>query len=163
MNVTLQLRRCLWLTLLAVMALGFASPAPAQEEFDPENPYKVEEDGTVDWRIYSGYRRYHADCHVCHGPDGMGSSFGPAMVDSLKRLTYDQYAEVVVNGRKNVTTSQENVMPAFGTNPNVMCFLDDIYAYLKARSDGAVPRGRPAKHADKSEATRQYEAECLGS
>jgi hypothetical protein len=54
-------------------------------------------------------------------------------------------------------------MPSFGLNPNVMCFLDDIYAYLKARSDDAVGRGRPAKHADKSEATKEYEAACLGS
>jgi hypothetical protein len=35
-------------------------------------------------------------------------------------------------------------MPAFGTNPNVMCYLDDIYAYLRARSDGVIGRGRPA-------------------
>ena len=38
------------------------------------NPtYKVT-DGSVDWYTYSGYRRYHSDCHVCHGPDGMGST-----------------------------------------------------------------------------------------
>lgn len=164
MNLISRLRRGLWLFLLAAMAaLSFGSATQAQEEFDPENPYKVEADGTVDWRIYSGYRRYHADCHVCHGPDGLGSSFGPALIGSLKVLTYDEFADVVVNGRKNVTTAQENVMPSFGLNPNVMCFLDDIYAYLKARSDDAVGRGRPAKHADKSEATKEYEAACLGS
>lgn len=161
MTVTLQFRRGLWLTIFAA-AWTLAFPVSAQEDFDPEHPYTVEADGTVDWRIYSGYRRYHADCHVCHGPDGLGSSFGPTLVQSLKTLSYDEFAEVVVNGRKNVTTAQENVMPAFGTNPNVMCFLDDIYAYLKARSDDAIPRGRPEKHASKSEATREYEAECLG-
>jgi hypothetical protein len=32
-------------------------------------------------------------------------------------------------------------MPAFGTNPNVMCYLDDIYAYLRARSDGVIGAG----------------------
>jgi hypothetical protein len=26
----------------------------------------------VDWYSYSGYRRYHAECHVCHGPDVVG-------------------------------------------------------------------------------------------
>ena len=51
------------------------------------NPtFKIEPDGTVDWYIYSGYRRYHADCHVCHGPDGEGSSYAPALVDSVKRI-----------------------------------------------------------------------------
>ena len=29
-------------------------------------------------------RRYHSDCHVCHGPDGEGSSYAPALKDSLQ-------------------------------------------------------------------------------
>ena len=49
------------------------------------NPtYKVQSDGTVDWYTYSGYRRYHSECHVCHGPDGMGSSYAPALKDSSR-------------------------------------------------------------------------------
>ena len=54
-------------------------------------------------------------------------------------------------GRVNVTTSQNNVMPAFGNNPNVMCYLDDIYIYLRARSDGALARGRPAEEGGQDE------------
>ena len=38
-------------------------------------------------------------------------------------------------------------MPAFADNKNVMCYLNDIYVYLRARSQDAIPRGRPAKHA----------------
>ena len=34
--------------------------------------FKIQPDGTVDWYTFSGYRRYHSDCHVCHGPDGVG-------------------------------------------------------------------------------------------
>jgi len=30
--------------------------------------FKIASDGTVDWYTYSGYRRYHSECHVCHGP-----------------------------------------------------------------------------------------------
>ncbi len=161
MSLAPLVRRCIGFVALAV-AFALAPHAQAQD-FDPEHPYKVDADGTVSWPVYSGYRRYHAECHVCHGPDGMGSSFAPALVQSLKTLSYDQYAEVVVNGRKNVTTSQENVMPAFGLNPNVMCFLDDIYAYLKARSDGVIDRGRPAKHAGKPQSVKEYEEACLGS
>ena len=49
------------------------------------NPtYKVSEDGTVDWYTFSGFRRYHSDCHVCHGPNGEGSSYAPALANSLK-------------------------------------------------------------------------------
>ncbi len=49
-----------------------------------------------------------------------------------------------------MNTAVQKKMPAFGTNPNVMCYLDDIYAYLKARSDGVVGRGRPAKTSTRS-------------
>jgi methanol metabolism-related c-type cytochrome len=127
------------------------------------NPtYKIQADGTVDWYTYSGYRRYHSDCHVCHGPDGEGSSYAPALKDSLKSMNYADFLAVVMGGRKNVSTAQENVMPAFGTNPNVACFVDDLYVYLRARANGAWGRARPAKHEDKSPAATQAENSCMG-
>ncbi len=43
--------------------------------------YNVKPDGTVDWFTYAGFRLYHADCHVCHGPEGAGSSYAPALVE----------------------------------------------------------------------------------
>jgi methanol metabolism-related c-type cytochrome len=147
----------LWLAVLVIA--GIDLPAMAQDE---EKPYKITEDGTVDWYTYSGFRRYHADCHVCHGPDGLGSSFGPALVESLKTLSYEDFLDIVTNGRKNVTTSSENVMPSFGLNPNVMCFVDDIYAYLKARSDGVLPRGRPEKKDEKPAEAQERDTACLG-
>jgi methanol metabolism-related c-type cytochrome len=124
--------------------------------------YKIAQDGTVDWYTYSGFRRYHSECHVCHGPNGGGSSFAPALKDSVKRIGYGDFLAVVAGGRKNVTTAQENVMPAFGENPNVMCYLDDIYIYLRARADDAVGRVRPAKHDDKPEAFAKAEDACMG-
>jgi methanol metabolism-related c-type cytochrome len=127
------------------------------------NPtYKVAPDGTVDWYTYSGYRRYHSECHVCHGPDGMGSTYAPALKDSLKTMNYSDFLGVVASGRKNVTSSQDNVMPAFGDNPNVACYMDDIYVYLRARSTDAIPRGRPAKHEEKPAAYEKAESQCMG-
>ncbi len=35
----------------------------------------------VDWATYNGYRRYHGECHVCHGPNGLGSTYAPALAD----------------------------------------------------------------------------------
>jgi len=127
------------------------------------NPtYHVAGDGTVDWYTYSGFRRYHSDCHVCHGPDGDGSSYAPALKDSLKAISYSDFLGVVASGRQNVNTASENVMPAFGTNKNVMCYLDDIFVYLRARANDAIPRGRPAKHAEKSKAAAEAENSCMG-
>ncbi|MGX9574656.1 c-type cytochrome, methanol metabolism-related [Mesorhizobium sp. f-mel] len=131
--------------------------------FDAEgNPtYKIE-NGTVDWYTFSGYRRYHSDCHVCHGPDGTGSSYAPALVNSLKTMDYATFLSIVAEGRKNVGGGKENVMPAFGDNKNVYCYMDDLYVYLRARADGAAPRGRPPKKADKPQAAKDAEASCMG-
>ena len=142
--------------LAGLLATGQRSPAAADEK-----PYHIEADGTVDWYTYNGFRRYHADCHVCHGPDGLGSSFGPALADSLKTMTYDQFLETVTNGKEEVSNSNFRKMPAFGLNPNVMCFVDDIYAYLKARSDGAIGRGRPEKVTDKPQVAKARDASCM--
>jgi len=150
------------------LAAGPADPTAVKSEdgkyLDAEgNPtFKVAPDGTVDWYTYSGYRRYHSDCHVCHGPDGMGSTYAPALKDSLKTMDYGDFLGVVASGRKNVSTSQENVMPAFGDNPNVACYMDDLYIYLRARANDAVGRARPAKHEDKSEPYKKAEDSCLG-
>ena len=124
--------------------------------------FKIAADGTVDWYTYSGYRRYHSDCHVCHGPDGEGSSYAPALKNSVKTMGYGDFLGVVASGRKNVSTAQENVMPAFGDNPNVACYMDDLYIYLRARSVDAVARARPAKHEDKSKAAQAAEDSCMG-
>jgi methanol metabolism-related c-type cytochrome len=121
-----------------------AAGAPAVTELEPEKPYTIT-DGKVDWGTYNGYRRYHSECHVCHGPAGNGSSFAPSLVDSLEVLTYEDFIEVVVNGRSRLIAGNPtpSVMPAFGTNPNVVPYVDDLYAYLKARSDGVVGTARP--------------------
>jgi hypothetical protein len=43
-----------------------------------------------------------------------------------------------------------------------MCYIDDIYVYLRARANNAVPRGRPAKHEDKPQAATKWEDSCMG-
>jgi methanol metabolism-related c-type cytochrome len=135
--------RRLWLGVVAAAwaagALAMSAPAGAQDE---EKPYSVV-DGKVDQGTYNGWRRYHASCHTCHGPDGLGSSYAPSLVDAP--MSYDEFTEVVINGRQNVTTSQQSVMPAFGTVMDVATYIDDIYGYLQARADGVLGRGRPQR------------------
>ena len=128
--------------------------------YDKEgNPtFKVAADGTVDWYTYSGYRRYHSECHVCHGPDGMGSTYAPALMDSLKAMGYGDFVGVVASGR----TNGNSVMPALGDNPNVACYMDDIYIYLRARANDAIGRVRPAKKEDKPDAYTTAENTCMG-
>jgi hypothetical protein len=78
-------------------------------------------------------------------------------------MTYPQFLEVVASGRKNVNTAQESVMPAFGDNPNVACYMDDLYIYLRARAFDAVGRVRPGKREDKPDAYTQAETACMGN
>ena len=127
----------------AALALVLSVCVPAAAE-EAEKPYTII-DGKVDFGTYNGFRRYHSYCHVCHGPDGLGSSYAPAMTKSLENLSYDEFLEVVVNGRETVNQAQQSVMPPFGKVVDVMTYIDDIYAYLKARSDGVLPRGRPKR------------------
>lgn len=146
-----------WLALTLAFAFGIASTAQAEdkaaagteatadEEVDWEDkPYELV-DGKVDFGTYNGFRRYHSSCHVCHGPDGLGSTYAPPLIESITRIGYEGYLEAIVNGIQNVSTSEQSVMPSFGEDPNVMNYVDDIYAYLKARADGAIGRGRPEK------------------
>ncbi|WEX74072.1 c-type cytochrome, methanol metabolism-related [Sinorhizobium numidicum] len=124
--------------------------------------FNIAKDGTIDWMTYSGFRRYHSECHVCHGPEGEGSSYAPALKKSAIEMDYYDFVDVVTNGRKKVNAAENSVMPAFGENVNVMCYLDDIYTYLKARGADALPRGRPAKKEAKSDAIKDAEKACLG-
>ena len=176
-NVEDELLRIIWFVAATIVLVASGGFAFAQDAVDPTavksedgkyldkegNPtFKVASDGTIDWYTYSGYRRYHSECHVCHGPDGMGSTYAPALKDTLKTMSYGDFLEAVASGRKNVSTSQNNVMPAFGDNPNVACYMDDLYVYLRARANDAVGRQRPAKHEDKPPAAQQAEDSCMG-
>ena len=152
-----------------VFADGAVDPTAVKSEdgkyLDKEGSptFKVASDGTVDWYTYSGYRRYHSECHVCHGPDGEGSTYAPALVQSMKTMSYPDFLQIVASGRQDVNPAQQNVMPALGDNPNVMCYIDDIYVYLKARSEGGLARGRPPKRADKPAAADKHEKACFGT
>src|SRR5580693_7597910 len=103
-----------WKIMLVILASAFAcGTAWADGSGDPAvaasdngkyadkdgNPtYKISGEGVVDWYTYSGFRRYHSDCHVCHGPNGEGSSYAPALAESLKTLGYTDFVNIVTNG-----------------------------------------------------------------
>jgi methanol metabolism-related c-type cytochrome len=148
-----------------------AAPAAADKTQGPDGKwtlkdgspiYNIQADGTMDWFTYSGFRRYHSECHVCHGPEAQGSTYAPALVDSLKTLDYGKFIGIVASGQQNVRFQNNSIMPALGDNKNVMCYLDDIYVYIKAMSDGAIPRGRPGNRVDKTPAQAKNENDCLG-
>jgi mono/diheme cytochrome c family protein len=134
---------CIVAALASVPRLALA----AESAQSTEKPYTITS-GMVDKKTYNGWRRYTESCMRCHGPDGAGSSYAPDLVDSVKHMTQDQFNDIVVNGRTNVNAANQNVMPPFGTVEDVVTYLDDIWAYLEARADGVVGRGRPPRIGD---------------
>lgn len=175
MSLRLAFSASLALFLLPMAGTGIAHAEDTKElakavsdedgkYFDAEGTptYNIKEDGSVDWYTFSGYRRYHSDCHVCHGPDATGSTYAPALANSLKTMDYGTFLSVVAEGRKDLGAGKESFMPGFGDNKNVYCYMDDLYVYLRARATEAIPRGRPPKFEKKSESARAAEAACMG-
>lgn len=121
-----------------VGALALDPGAAAQEAVPAGKFYRII-DGKVDARTYNGFRRYHAGCNHCHGQDGTGSTFGPSLVLGLPEI--EAFRRIVRDGASNGTS----VMKGFAVDPNVAPYVEDIYAYLQARADGALGQGRPPK------------------
>jgi mono/diheme cytochrome c family protein len=130
--------------LLAVLVSGLDIGALAVEPegFAGGRSYQIV-DGKVDGRTYNGYRHFHASCNHCHGPDGMGSTFGPSLMDRLPPI--ERFRSIVLGG----ISKEGAVMKGFAGDPNVSPHLDDIYAYLQARADGILGRGRPDRLEEK--------------
>ena len=160
------------LACAAVLVLVSGPPSAGQqakkekdgkwETADGTPTYNITNDGTVDWYTFSGFRRYHSECHVCHGPDGEGSTYAPGLLEPMRTSSYADFMLVVASGREVIRADKQSKMPALGDNANVMCYIDDIYVYLKARADGVLPRGRPAKRVEKPAAAEKHEKACFG-
>jgi methanol metabolism-related c-type cytochrome len=150
----------------AIALADIQKPASSQDgkylSANGDPTYNISPDGTVDWYTFSGFIRYNSECLRCHGPDGMGSSYAPALLDSIKTMDYNSFLDTVAAGKQDLGAGQQKVMPSLGLNKNVMCYIDDIYVYLKARGDDAVPRNRPEKHADKPKSWKDAEDSCMG-
>lgn len=128
-------------------AAGTDEAMPAAAGETGEKYYTVDCDQTdesgqkfcmTDKDTYVGWRTFHAVCHVCHGENAAGSSFAPSLMKPIDR---ERFFDVVKNGY----TGQIGVMPAWGENPNVKNFIDELYAYQQARADGVLKPGRPKR------------------
>lgn len=117
-------------TLPALMLL-LATTAFAQEKL-----YTVVDGYKVDPETMKGFRTWRqAACDRCHGANQEGL-VGPSLVNSLKTLTKEEFVTTVTNGRL------EKGMQSFGSSKVVMDNINQLYAYLKGRSDGAITRAK---------------------
>ena len=126
------MRRWYWLAvpLLAAGALAFA------EDRVQTDLYTVVDGDKVDKNTMEGFRTWRAAaCDRCHGANQEGM-VGPSLLESLKVLSKQDFKQVIAEGRL------EKGMPGFSTSEKVMSNLDNLYAYLKGRSDGAITRAK---------------------
>jgi mono/diheme cytochrome c family protein len=125
------------LLVLPLLALAQAPTLALAEE--PAPPYKVDQSNNVDAKTFEGWKTWRAmACERCHGPNQEGL-VGPSLVNSLKILTKEQFVTTVTNGRP------EKGMPNFGGIQTVVDNINNLYAYLKGRSDGAIKPGHVHK------------------
>ena len=121
--------------LLFAMLFAGLSLAVADDKVQTDL-YTVVDGTKVDADTYQGFRTWRAAaCDRCHGANQEGL-VGPALVESLKTLSLDDFKKTVTDGRL------EKGMPSFSTSKQVMDNLDHLYAYLKGRSDGAIKRAK---------------------
>ena len=115
------------------------------------NPtYKIE-NGTVDWYTFSGYRRYHSDCHVCHGQDGTGSSYAPALANSLKNIDYPAPSNRKATCRPACSASQPSpklitICRTVAINANADCVRPINRFGTKPRIEDCVSTAPMARH-----------------
>jgi len=90
--------------------------------------------------VYAGWRSFNVNCQSCHGFNAVASDVAPDLRNSVRErgtVTRAQFHEVVRNGR------MAKGMPAWGALLDAKQ-IDQIYAYLRARSSGALGAGRPS-------------------
>lgn len=123
-----MLRSFLLSTLCTLMAGGAWAQSPP--------PYKVVDGHKVDAETMKGFRTWRAAaCDRCHGANQEGM-VGPSLITSLKTLSREEFIRVMTDGRP------EKGMPNWGSNPGVMDNINQLYAYLKGRSDGAIKQAK---------------------
>ncbi|MBQ5942698.1 cytochrome c [Massilia sp. AB1] len=131
-----KLKNRAWTAALCCVLATLPAVAAGPAQAGGNTPYTVAEGNKVDAQTLSGWKTWRAmACERCHGAAQEGM-VGPSLVDSLKVLNKDQFKAVVLKGRI------EKGMPNFDGSKMVTENIDNLYGYLKGRSDGAIEPGR---------------------
>jgi mono/diheme cytochrome c family protein len=97
---------------------------------------------TVAQLVYEGWKQFNLNCARCHGEDVQGTTIAPHLIVSLRPggpiNTKELFVQTVCAGRP------EKGMPAWCALGLDMEKINQIYAYVKGRSDSKIHPGRPA-------------------
>jgi mono/diheme cytochrome c family protein len=131
--------------LLALCAALGCQPGAAQSVASTVAavPYRVEcaavaaEPCRVDLATYLGWRVFQAQCATCHAADARGSSFAPDLTLRISAMTERQFFAALDQGY----FGSQSTMPPRGRDPNVAPYYDELWSFLRARTEGALPAG----------------------
>jgi hypothetical protein len=120
-----------------------AASAPTTEASAPlRDQYHSAPLDTVSQEVYNGWKQFNLNCARCHGEDVQGTTIAPHLIVSLKPdgpvNTKEIFVQTVCAGRP------EKGMPAWCALGMDMNKINQIYAYVKGRSDAKIHPGRPA-------------------
>lgn len=97
---------------------------------------------TVTQAVYDGWKQFNLNCARCHGEDVIGTTIAPHLILSLKPdgpiNSKELFISTVCSGRP------AKGMPAWCSLGLEMDKIQNIYEYVKGRSDGKLAPGRPA-------------------
>jgi mono/diheme cytochrome c family protein len=97
---------------------------------------------TVSQEVYAGWKQFNLNCARCHGEDVQGTTIAPHLIVSLRPdgpiNTKEIFVQTVCAGRP------AKGMPAWCALGLDMEKINQIYAYVKGRSDSKIHPGRPA-------------------
>jgi mono/diheme cytochrome c family protein len=117
-------------------AAAFAQSPPSAPASAGGKLYTVVDGYKVDHNTMEGFRAWRAAaCDRCHGANQQGL-VGPSLIESFKTLSKEDFVKTVRDGRL------EKGMVSFATSKTVMDNLDNLYAYLKGRSNGDITRAK---------------------
>jgi mono/diheme cytochrome c family protein len=94
----------------------------------------------VDLATYLGHRVFAEYCSTCHAIDGLGSSFAPNLIERIAAMEKRRFLLLMERGYLGAA---EPAVPAWGENPYVGRYYEELWTYLRARASGALPPGSP--------------------
>jgi len=128
------------IALILASTAGFSLSVMSLPVYAEDLPYTVTDGTHLDANSYKGFKLFRNWCARCHGTYGQGM-VGPNLADSLTIITKEEFFDTVEKGKAGRIGS----MPPWKANVKVMEGREQLYAYLRARSDGAIGEIKPKK------------------
>ena len=126
----------------AALVFGLSAVAGGVQAQELRDQYHQAPRDTVSQEVYDGWKQFNLNCARCHGEDVQGTTIAPHLILSLKPdgpiNTKELFVQTVCAGRP------AKGMPSWCALGMELATINQIYAYVKGRSDAQISPGRPA-------------------